>query len=242
MRKVTMMLLAMLAVMMCSCEESDLDRIDRRCADGSERTYFYPDEDWESYDSYIKMVEAVQIPEELLPNLSTAELVELLAECPLMWQTYAFNWHTVGAYSLADRFNGAQELLTRKDNIQKMAIYLNVHKKYNGRDIDSYLMTHWVMEMWAARDDMLDNASPETLERLHSDALDVFEYQLKNMKIYSTLNISTTMHLLLKVHDKGKMSPAIDNEKALMFMHELSWEFCSEEDFEEAIEFCKTLK
>lgn len=50
------------------------------------------------------------------------------------------------------------------------------------------------------------------------------------------------MHLLLKVHDKGNMSPAIDNEKAHLFMSELSWEFCSEEDYEEALEFCRILK
>lgn len=244
MKQLSTILVFALMCILCSCEEPALEGNNHRCADGSERTYFHPEIDWASLDGHPEKIEACQIPANILPGLSTAELVELLAEYPLLIEAHAFNTFAMGVDAVLRNFNGATELLSRKDNIQKMAIYFDKHKKYVGKKEDKgmHSLTQSVMMMAAVRDEMLDNATSETLEKLHADALEVLGYQLEDEETYGTFSIATTMHVLLKVHDRGDMSPAIDNEKALLYIDNTAWEYCSKEDYKEALEFCKSLK
>lgn len=73
------------------------------------------DDQWKELYTQEEMINACQLPAELLEKLTTEELLKLTEQYPLLGNMYEFGIKTEGLEYLADSFNGLRELLNRDD-------------------------------------------------------------------------------------------------------------------------------
>lgn len=81
--------------------------------------YEYPidasDEEWKKFDDHIEMIKACNIPDKLLQNMDTEELLNLTLEYPLLGDMYSYDTNDKGIMAVATQFNGFEELVKRSD-------------------------------------------------------------------------------------------------------------------------------
>lgn len=70
---------------------------------------------WKSYSSAKERVAALQIPEDKLKSLTTADLLTVCLDFPYAMDMLAYDYPEVGFNAVCKEFNGCRELLTRKD-------------------------------------------------------------------------------------------------------------------------------
>lgn len=94
-------------------------------------TYHYPvtvfDDDWQKYYSTAEKYVACQIPDEILSDLSTEELLELVLDFPLLINIYVYDSCEEGIREVAKYFNGLNELLARYDCLD---VVLEFYQKF----------------------------------------------------------------------------------------------------------------
>lgn len=73
------------------------------------------DSEWSKYELARDRIKALQIPQTVLKELNTKELLELCFEFPYIGDVLACNDPNKGIQLLAEEFNGLKELLKRKD-------------------------------------------------------------------------------------------------------------------------------
>ena len=82
---------------------------------------------WRAFTSHAEMLEACQVPESVLEEMSTAGLVETVLDYPLYGDMRAYNSPQQGFDAVAGRFNGLEELLKREDaGAELLARYLTL--------------------------------------------------------------------------------------------------------------------
>lgn len=95
--------------------------------------YQYPilpgTDEWEAFESRTEMVEACQIPEHLLDNMTTDALLQTILNYPFLSEMVMF-YRTPeeceresGFWHIAGEFNGLQEFMKRKDALQSLKRY-----------------------------------------------------------------------------------------------------------------------
>ncbi|MCL1933189.1 MAG: hypothetical protein FWF53_05215 [Candidatus Azobacteroides sp.] len=82
-------------------------------------------EEWKNFHSNEEMVEACQIPEDILSSLSTKDLTEICLRYPLLNDVFAFNSLSKGADKLFNDFNGIRELFKRKEAPEELLRHYN---------------------------------------------------------------------------------------------------------------------
>jgi len=89
------------------------------CVANAQQSWDYPVkpgmEAWKQLQSNKEMVNACQIPENVISSLSTEELTELCLRYPLIHDIFAFNNLNSGLDKLFNDFNGIKELYQRSD-------------------------------------------------------------------------------------------------------------------------------
>ena len=81
-------------------------------------------EEWKKFQSNKEMVDACQIPEHVLQNISTNDLMILCLQYPLLFDVFAFNNKNDGLKILFADFNGIRVFCQRKDALS------NLQEKY----------------------------------------------------------------------------------------------------------------
>lgn len=87
--------------------------------------------EWKEFSSKAEMVAACQIPEEMLSNMSTSDLVETVLNYPLLNSFWAFNSRELAYKTIYNDFNGFRELMSREDATEAIL------EKYKGIDVVS---------------------------------------------------------------------------------------------------------
>lgn len=83
---------------------------------------------WQSFQTLEEMQSACQIPDDVLPNLSTEELVQICMDYPLFGNYLAYDNETFGIKKVMAGFNGFEELKKRTDAAEKLLDrYANVN-------------------------------------------------------------------------------------------------------------------
>ena len=81
--------------------------------------YVYPvlpgTDAWNALGSHADMLAVCQIPEDILKNLTTRELLEVVLDYPLMVDMHVYSTMEQGFRSVMRQFNGLQELVSRPD-------------------------------------------------------------------------------------------------------------------------------
>lgn len=93
----------------------------------NEKKFDYPikpeSDEWKTFDTHKKMVEACTIPDEIIEKMSTQELLEIVMNYPLLSDLYYYDTYEQGLYALVSEFNGLKELFKRDDGIVEILKY-----------------------------------------------------------------------------------------------------------------------
>lgn len=129
-------IIALLFLLVACNEELQIDTkqptIDNKTRAFTSQTFSFDSvtkpEIWKTFQTLEEMQSACQIPDDVLPNLSTEELVQICMDYPLFGNFSAYNDELVGIKKVMDGFNGFTELKKRTDAAEKLLdLYENVN-------------------------------------------------------------------------------------------------------------------
>lgn len=119
--------------------------------DESMKAFQYPVtpemEEWEAFQSLDEMIEACQIPDDILSKMSTDELVEAVANYPLAINVCAYDTPQEGIAHIKEYFNGLHELSKRSTAVQSMDAYLDRYEQAGSTDFVKETFTKAVYQM-----------------------------------------------------------------------------------------------
>ena len=79
-------------------------------------------EEWKAFKTHQEMVDACQIPEDVLRTISTERLVRLCLDYPLLFDIYSHNLLSDGVDALYANFNGFREMVKRPGAIDVLSV------------------------------------------------------------------------------------------------------------------------
>jgi hypothetical protein len=126
--------------------------------------------DWPSYDNHVDMINAAQIPEYILNQMSTEDLVEAFLNYPLSVDLIAWNSYGQGFDAVKSQFNGLDELVNREDGAQKLLEKLQSFSAItkfdvNSRSFDSSQYMHpYFLEVLLAQPEFMNQFTEEETE------------------------------------------------------------------------------
>lgn len=162
---------------------------------------------WKTFQTLEEMQSACQIPDDVLSNLSTEELVQICMDYPLFGNYLAYDNETFGIKKVMAGFNGFTELKKRTDAAEKLLdIYANVNVTtlYEDREnAETYPnLKLGYLEMILCSGEIESLYQGEALQRLENlQAQKLTEKQLTNSNSASSLKHS---QLLKQKIDEAK--------------------------------------
>ena len=132
------------------------------------------------------MTEAAQIPEYILNQMSTEDLVEAMLSYPLRVDLITWNTYEQGFDAVSSYFNGLQELLIREDGAQKLlekmqsipvvmsTVNIN-HEQY---------MQPLYLEVLLAQPEFMNQLSEQEIEKSFAIVDNIIESREKNPEVY----------------------------------------------------------
>ena len=119
-RKKSVLLLAAVLVLLCTVPMSIPS--DAASPTQIDTPYVYPLQpgtpEWKAIISRKDRAAACQIPEDLLPAMTTRALAETVLNYPFMVDLYVWNTTSIGFQALLEDFNGLRELVSRPDGLE----------------------------------------------------------------------------------------------------------------------------
>ncbi|WP_294471619.1 hypothetical protein [uncultured Bacteroides sp.] len=174
-------------------------------------SFEFPTIQWSAFETHEQKLAACEIPDSILSNLSTEELVEICMKYPLIFDAYAFNSPLQGIKKVVSRFNGFKELMKRTDNCFFIFKYL---KERDIRKIDfmslsnveegRLILLYSLCEYLFSFDDVLKNAAEDLKEEVALFAYDVLETKESNSQHYALSGLTSSMYLWASVLPNNK--------------------------------------
>lgn len=157
-------------------------------------------EEWAKFKTGKQMVDACQIPQEIINELSTEKLVEICLNYPLYVNYLAFNDERKGINIIIKNFNGLSELARRKDGtLELIKIYKEfpVLKQISSSTSANYDIPYKLpfLELLLSDSLFIHSLDSTNLIELKQVVLDKYENKLKNSAVYSLHNVKKTMLL-----------------------------------------------
>ena len=164
-----------------------------------------------SFETHQQKIDACRIPDNLLPLLSTEELVEICMEYPLLIDAYAYNNIVEGMQQVTSRFNGFQELFKRKDNCICLFDYLksNDLRQENTFGLDEINLAkktiyYALAEVLLSFDRIIQNADDDQKKHIALFSCDLIESQEQKPSVYGLSSIGASAYLAGSVIAKKK--------------------------------------
>jgi hypothetical protein len=172
-------------------------------------------DEWADLGDNIAMINACQIPEDILTDMSTKGLVRTVLEYPLFFDVWAHNFVQDGFDSVAGNFNGIRELLSRKDSgIELMDVYGDKDPaafQENWTDIQKvqYGMSFSDIEVLLAQDQVLTSLSQVQCSHLLEDTLDKYNVKIQNPEYYGIFGTNCSLFLMGRILQRLNYAPFI---------------------------------
>lgn len=97
--------------------------------------------EWKEFQSHQEMVDACQIPENVLASIDTESLVHLCLNYPLLFDIYAYNQVSDGFDAFYNQFNGIQELLRRQNAIDVLLVLYQSKLQQQSSMLDNQIVS-----------------------------------------------------------------------------------------------------
>ncbi|MCK9628928.1 MAG: hypothetical protein M0R37_10090 [Bacteroidales bacterium] len=160
---------------------------------------------WKNFHSTTEIQSACQIPEDLLKEMSTDNLVKSCMNYPLFFTYTAYTNELVGISEIINSFNGLKELMSREDGVKKL---INLYQKFN---IDpkgnvmcitkaglpsklSFLHLGYI-ELLLSSKEVSNQISNEDVSKLKTTALNLYQKKLENVQSFSMDDIKNSLLL-----------------------------------------------
>jgi len=158
-------------------------------------------EKWRTYKTGQEMVEACQIPDDVLNKLSTQELVKIILDYPLLFDYMASNDERKGISFMIENFNGLKELSKRKDGTSELIRIYSEYPILSGKipfDIakkTDYPYKIQFLEILIADDVFMAQLNNNEIIGLGKIVINKYGGKLDSPEIYSLYNIKKTLLL-----------------------------------------------
>jgi hypothetical protein len=170
--------------------------------------------EWAAFTSHAEMVEACQIPESILQDMSTAGLVETVLDYPLAIDIWAFSSTQTGFGAIVSEFNGISELLSREDAATELI------KKYCSLDI-TVVNEDWELlaiaeftlgkvafiEILLAQDEIISKMNESERHDLLTEALVKNDQKSQHSDVYGAIDQMYTMWIMARVLYQENYAP-----------------------------------
>lgn len=168
-------------------------------------------EQWASFTTGQQMVDALQIPLSILPDLSTNDLVKICMNYPLFIDYLADNNHRRGISYMIEIFNGFKELSLRMDGVHELIrsyIEFPVLDDLPDENSKDYYMPYKLpfLEIFLADDSFINQLDSQMASELEQSVLVKYTKKLEYANVYSLFNVRHTMLLWAVVTDKHNPS------------------------------------
>jgi len=151
-------------------------------------TYDFPvqpgTDQWRALENYAARVAVCQLPENVLYSSSTEELLEICLDYPFLGDIMLFNNVQSGIDAYRTNFNGASELMNRKDIYESL---FNKYSKIRLSEIDEISKSRFVyririqaIELLLSQDEILLNLSINQQKELVKMLIEKQEEMAKN--------------------------------------------------------------
>jgi len=162
---------------------------------------------WAEFKTGQQMVDACQIPKDVLASLSTKDLAEICLNFPLYINFLLVNNERIEIDNMINYFNGLKELSLRSDGARKLvSIYKNfpiLTQIPNSGTIDHEIPYRIIfLELLLCNDLFLNQLNNNELAELGKIALIKYENKTKNLSVYSLFNVKRTLLLGAVIIDK----------------------------------------
>lgn len=153
--------------------------------------------DWEGLTTQEMKVNACQIPDEILTEMATENLVDLCLNYPLLINVTAFSTFQYGMENFIKDFNGIQELFLRPGSALLLKEkYLNLSIKYldlNWTIIQKgkYAYDLMYLELFLSQKEFLRQLSKEDLELLLLNSIQKYYDKKELLSIYGEMSLNT---------------------------------------------------
>lgn len=169
------------------------------------------DDQWKSLSSGQKMLEACQIPNDVLSSLSTKALCETCMDYPLAYDYIYANDEKESTNFHIEHFNGLKELANRED---KFLPLIEAYKgaqyeplpdlQYGVRNNNLFYLGY--IELLLSSDSFYSHFSSDQIGMLKDAALEKYDYELGNIEVFGLYSIRRTVMLIAKcVLSEGKL-------------------------------------
>lgn len=118
-------------------------------------------EEWKSFNSVTEMRAACQIPNEVLTQMNTKELLELCLNYPMINDIAFFNSPEVGYSFYFNNFNGIQEFVKREDCINALIERYKAEKSTSITSNDKILPITKIIELILNENNLYDRGTAE---------------------------------------------------------------------------------
>ena len=190
-----------------------------------EGTYMFPvnpnSEEWNELGTAEEMREATQIPESLLKEMSTQELIIMIENYPLLCDLYAYNSLQEGYEQVKKQFNGIKELLSRPDSYAELiaAYEAFVIPKVQKIDYDNILLADDYADKINAL--VQDEQSCDWVlqdARVHS-SLAILEMMILDVLYQNNENVDAFAEVYCAKLEEKNDSEYFDNVDAALFLN-----------------------
>lgn len=181
---------------------------------------------WKSFKTHQEMLKACQIPENILKNMSTADLIQTCLNYPLIGDVYAYSNVKNGIENISKQFNGFAELFTRNDNFNSLMsefeqsrLILNDNLVSNKSDAEKgkIMLIFAIIESFLSFDAVLSKSDYNQKRQLAGIADEILNYKLKNRDKFGGLSITSTAFMLGKTLQKmNKFSKITPNTEKFL--------------------------
>ncbi len=180
--------------------------------------------EWEKLESGEEMWEVCQLPENMLRELSTEELIEACLQFPLAYDFTAFDDERSAIDRMIKEFNGLSELKVRNDaTIKMIEAYQNMEysdKLIKEEEVSSdakclgLTIAYWELVM--ADNDFLRKMNAEEKDFLKSVALGKYQMKLEHSDYFGLRNIEHSLLICAELALAGDKSFSEEERQLLV--------------------------
>jgi hypothetical protein len=181
--------------------------------------YDYPvkpgTEEWKSFFTHQEMIDACQIPEDVLTKMSTKGLVETVVNYPLLVDMSAHNFAQDGVDAVASYFNGLAELFSRKDaGAELLAKYrsmgsTDIQDGWTDVEKGNYMFKIRAIEMLLAQEPVLVNMSTAERRALLEECRNKYKETKQHPELFSRFSLEPTAWVMGRALQQENYAPFI---------------------------------
>ena len=170
------------------------------------------DKQWVEFKTSKQMLDAVQIPQNILEQLSTVELAELCLNYPLFFEYTAVNDGRLAISFMIINFNGLNELSKRKDGAKEL---MNLYEKFpmfkenTSEEYKKYSFKLPYLELLLSNDRFLTMLDEQDIAKLKKLVVKKYGEKLESIDIYGLYHIRKSFLLgaaVLNYHKDLKLN------------------------------------